>query len=54
MAYLNNSEFDLAQKSIDEAYRLNRQDAETLEIMAQLKTMDIKKWLKLAQNQIDT
>ncbi len=37
MAYLNNSNFDMAQKSIDEAYRLNRQDAETLQIMAQLK-----------------
>ncbi len=46
MAYLNNSEFDLAQKSIDEAYRLNRQDAETLEIMAQLKNYGYKEMAK--------
>ncbi len=37
MAYLNNSNFDMAQKSIDEAYKLNKLDAETLQIMAQLK-----------------
>jgi len=37
MAYLNSSDFDRAQKSIDEAYRLNNKDAETLQIKAQLK-----------------
>ncbi len=37
MAYLNNSEFDKAQLYIDEAYRLNNRDAETLQIKAQLK-----------------
>ncbi len=42
MAYLNNSDFDNAQKEIDEAYRLNRLDAETMQIMAQLKNYGYK------------
>ena len=42
MAYLNNSDFDNAQKAIDEAYKLNRQDAETMQIMGQLKNYGYK------------
>jgi len=42
MAYLNNSDFDNAQKSIDEAYRLNKQDAEIMQIKAQLKNYGYK------------
>jgi len=42
MAYLNNSDFDNAQKAIDEAYKLNKQDAETMQIMGQLKNYGYK------------
>ncbi len=42
MAYLNNSDFDNAQKEIDEAYKLNKQDAETMQIMGQLKNYGYK------------
>ena len=42
MAYLNNSDFTNAQKEIDEAYKLNRQDAEIMQIKAQLKNYGYK------------
>jgi tetratricopeptide (TPR) repeat protein len=42
MAYLNNSNFDKAQESIDEAYKLNKQDAEIMQIKAQLKNYGYK------------
>jgi len=42
MAYLNNSDFENAQKAIDEAYKLNKQDAETMQIMGQLKNYGYK------------
>ncbi len=42
MAYLNNSEFANAQKSIDEAYKLNAKDSETMQIKAQLKNYGYK------------
>jgi len=42
MAYLNNSNFSMAQKYADEANRLNSQDAETLQILAQLKNYGYK------------
>lgn len=42
MAYLNNSDFDNAQKAIDEAYKLNRQDSETMQIKGQLKNYGYK------------
>ena len=42
MAYLNNSDFTNAQKSIDEAYKLNNQDAEIMQIKAQLKNYGIQ------------
>lgn len=42
MAYLNNSNFEMAQKYADEANRLNSQDAETLQILAQLKNYGYK------------
>ncbi len=43
MAYLNNSNFKEAQIYIDRAYNLNQQDAETLQIKAQLKNYGYKK-----------
>ncbi len=42
MAYLNNSDFTSAQNSIDQAYRLNTQDAEIMQIKAQLKNYAYK------------
>ena len=42
MAYLNNSNFSMAQKYADEANRLNSQDAETHQILAQLKNYGYK------------
>jgi|GEM_PF-501645 len=42
MAYLNNSNFKMARKTIADAYKLNKQDAETLQIMAQLKNYGYK------------
>lgn len=42
MAYLNNSDFSNAQVSIDQAYRLNTQDAEIMQIKAQLKNYGYK------------
>lgn len=42
MSYLNNAEFGKSQESADEAYRLNSRDAETLQIMAQLKNFGYK------------
>jgi len=42
MAYLNNSDFDNSQKAIDEAYKLNKNDAEIMQIKAQLKNYGYK------------
>jgi len=42
MAYLNNSDFDNAQKEIDEAYNLNKLDSETMQIKGQLKNYGYK------------
>ncbi len=46
MAYLNNSDFDNAQKAIDKAYDLNKQDAEILQIKSQLKNYGYKEMAK--------
>ena len=46
MAYLNSSQFDKAQKSIDQAYKLNSRDAESLQIKAQLKNYGYKEMAK--------